>query len=167
VEAEHHLAQVNVALPREPLESPLLAEFVAALEPLNAIADRSLGFVWRLQTEEGDATSIRVFEDERIIVNLSVWESLEALRAFVYGRPHREYMARRREWFEQMADAYLALWWVPAGHIPSVEEAKDRLRTLRRDGPGPEAFSFRVHFPPPGQAAAGPVLDERELCPSG
>jgi Domain of unknown function (DUF3291) len=150
----HQLAELNVALPLEPLDTPRLAEFVAALEPVNAVADASPGFVWRLQTEEGDATSIRVFDDERIIINLSVWDSLEALRGFVYGRPHREFLARRREWFEQMAEAYLALWWVPAGHIPTVEEAVERLETLRAQGSGPRAFSFREHFPPPVEAAS-------------
>src|SRR3954451_571913 len=109
-----HLAQLNIALPKEPLDAPLLAEFVAALEPVNAAADAAPGFVWRLQTDEGDATGIRAFGDDRLIVNMSTWVSLEALRAFVYTNGvHKAVLGRRREWFERM-DAYLCLWWVPA-----------------------------------------------------
>ena len=150
--AAHHLAQVNVATVRAPLDSPELAGFVAQLEPINALADHSPGFVWRLQTEDGDATAIRPFEDERIMVNLSVWESLEALRTFVYASRHLDVMRRRREWFHRM-DAYLALWWVPAGTIPTAAQAKDRLERLAGNGPGPDAFTFRVPFPAPAAAA--------------
>lgn len=151
----HHLAQVNIALPREPLDAPLLRGFVAALHPVNAIADASPGFVWRLQTEDGDATAVRAFGDDRIIVNLSVWESLDALRAFVYSAPaHREVLARRRKWFERMAEAFLALWWVPVGHLPSVAEAEERVAWLRAEGPTPRAFTFRRHFPSPAATPA-------------
>ena len=100
-----HLAQVNIALPREPLDAPLLADFVAALAPVNAVADASPGFVWRLQTEDGDATAIRAFGDDRLIVNMSVWESVEALRGFVYGEAHAAVLRRRREWFERLGRA--------------------------------------------------------------
>ena len=150
--AAEHLAQVNVATVRAPLDSPELAGFVAQLEPINALADHSPGFVWRLQTEDGDATAIRPFQDERIMVNLSVWESLEALRTFVYASRHLDVMRRRREWFHRM-DTYLALWWVPAGTIPTVAQAKDRLQLLAGNGPGPDAFTFRVPFPAPAGAA--------------
>ena len=139
-----HLAQVNVARLREPLTSPLLADFVAALEPINALADDAPGFVWRLQTETGDAKSINAFDDDRIIVNMSVWTSLEALRDFVYRSRHAEVMRRRREWFEQMTDAFVVLWWIPAGHVPTLDEAKERLALLEADGPGPDAFTFRA-----------------------
>jgi heme-degrading monooxygenase HmoA len=149
----HHLAQVNVAIVQAPLDSPQLAGFVAALEPINALADHSPGFVWRLQTEDGDATSIRPFEDERVMVNLSVWESLESLRAFVYASRHLDVMRHRREWFHRMTDPYLALWWVPAGAIPTVAEAKERLELLARQGPTAGAFTFRVPFPEPADAA--------------
>lgn len=163
------LAQVNIALAREPLDAPLLAEFVAALEPVNAAADAADGFVWRLQDESGDATSIQVFGDDRLIVNMSVWESLAALRAFVFtNRAHLDVMRRRREWFQGM-ESYLALWWVPAGHRPSVAEAEERLRLIRSRGPSPDAFTFRRHFPPPsasGSAAAEAVDDDRRLCPA-
>ena len=151
--ATHHLAQVNVGTLRAPLDGSELAGFVAQLEPINALADQSPGFVWRLQTEDGDATSIRPFEDERIMVNLSVWESLETLRAFVYASRHLEVMRHRRQWFHRMADPYLALWWLPAGTIPTVAEARKRLELLARNGPGPGAFTFRAPFPAPAGAA--------------
>jgi hypothetical protein len=147
--ADHHLAQVNIALPKEPLESPLLADFVAWLEPVNARADGADGFVWRLQTDEGDATAIKAFNDDRLIVNMSVWESIEALEAFAYrDRGHLAVVRRRREWFERM-DTFMVLWWVPAGHRPTVEEAEDRLALLRQHGPTQEAFTFRDRFPDP------------------
>ena len=161
-----HLAQVNIALPREPLDAPLLAEFVAQLDPVNASADAAPGFVWRLQTEEGDATGIRAFGDDRLIVNMSIWESLEALRAFVYrDAAHLAVLRRRREWFERL-ESFLVLWWIPAGHRPTVAEAEHRLALLRDLGPSPDAFTFRRHFPPPDAVGAQPVDDERELCPA-
>jgi hypothetical protein len=144
----YHLAEVNVAVLREPLDAPATAGFVAALEPINQLADSSPGFVWRLQTPEGDATSIRVFDDDRIIVNLSLWESL-TLWAFTYASRHLDVLRRRREWFHRMAEAHLALWWVPAGQVPTVEEAVERLEALRRNGPSPEAFTLREPFPAP------------------
>ena len=151
--AAHHLAQVNIATLRAPLDGPELAGFVAQLEPINALADRSPGFIWRLQTEDGDATAIRPYEDDRVMVNLSVWASFEALRTFVYATRHLEVMRHRRQWFSRMADPYLALWWVPAGAIPTVAEAKERLELLTRQGPTADAFTFRVPFPEPADAA--------------
>jgi heme-degrading monooxygenase HmoA len=150
--AAHHLAQVNLATLRAPLEAPELAGFVAQLEPINALADASPGFVWRLQTEDGDATAIRPFDDERVMVNLSVWASLEALRTFVYASRHLDVMRHRREWFHRMAGPYMALWWLPAGTIPTVAEAKDRVEVLARQGPTPAAFTFRAPFPAPARA---------------
>jgi len=150
--AAHHLAQVNVATLRAPLDGPELAGFVAQLEPLNALADQSPGFVWRLQTEDGDATAIRPFEDDRVMVNLSVWASLEALRTFVYASRHLAAMRHRRAWFHRMPDPYLALWWVPAGTIPTVAEARDRLELLAGKGPTADAFTFRAPFPEPADA---------------
>lgn len=148
-----HLAQVNLALPREPVHAPLLRDFAARLEPVNARADAHPGFVWRLQTEEGDATALRAFGDEGVMINMSVWESLEALRLFTYADPeHLEVMRRRRDWFHQMAEAYMALWWVPAGHRPTVREAEGRVTHLRAHGPTPHSFTFREPFPPPGPA---------------
>jgi hypothetical protein len=143
------LAQLNIAALLEPLDAPGLADFVAALEPVNALADAAPGFVWRLQTADGDATAVRGFGDDRIIVNLSVWESLHALADFVYGGDHLDVMRRRRQWFEPMDRAYTVLWWVPAGHFPTVEEAQQRLELLQTEGAGPQAFTFRTAFPPP------------------
>jgi hypothetical protein len=144
------LAQVNVARLREPLDSPVMREFVDGLEPVNELADASPGFVWRLQTEEGDATSLRVFEDEMMLVNLSVWESVEALEAFVFHSDHTSYLRRRSAWFHRLSDAVTALWWVPAGTRPTVDEARRRLELLReRGGSSPDAFTFRERFGPP------------------
>ena len=142
-----HLAQVNIGRVRAPLESPVMAGFVNRLDEINALADRSPGFVWRLQTEAGNATYLRPYDDERILVNMSVWETVEALRAYVYGSAHVELLRRRHEWFERFEGAYLALWWVPAGHRPSVDEAKSRLAHLAANGPTPFAFTLKETFP--------------------
>ena len=142
------MAQLNIALPHRPLEDPLLAEFVAALEPVNAAADAAPGFVWRLQTDEGDATGVRAFGDDRLIVNLSVWETLEALRAFVYtDAQHTAVLRRRREWFRSLGESHLVLWWIEPSHIPTVNEAEARLDRLREQGPSPTAFTFKEPFP--------------------
>ncbi len=163
-----HVAQVNVALPREPLDSPALAEFVANLEPVNALADAAPGFVWRLQDSSGDATSIRAFDDGRLIINMSVWESIEALWRFVYDGRHLEVMRRRREWFTRMAESHLALWWIPADEIPSIAEAEERVDHLRAHGPTPFAFTFKQRFPAPGaEPSLEPIADGREPCPAG
>jgi hypothetical protein len=121
---------------------------------VNALADRSPGFVWRLQTEDGDATAVRGFGDDRLIVNMSVWESVDALAAFVYRGAHVEVMRRRREWFERMR-MFMCLWWIPAGHRPAVAEAEERLAHLDARGPTPRAFTFRDRFPAPGAADPG------------
>jgi hypothetical protein len=161
-----HLVQFNVALPLAPLDTPLLAGFMALLNPINALADGSPGFVWRLQTEDGDATAIRAFGDSRLIVNMSVWESIDAWADFVYRSGHAEVMKRRREWFDRVAEAYQCLWWVPAGHIPTVAEAEERLAHLRRHGPTPFAFTLRARFEPDGAASADRER-EPDTCPAG
>ena len=153
-----HVAQVNIALPAAPLDAPELEDFVAMLAPINAIADGSPGFVWRLQEETGDATGIRAFGDDRILVNLSVWETIEALGAFVFASRHAEVLRRRRDWFEQMAEAHLALWWIRAGATPNIQEAERRLATLRDLGPSSEAFTLREPFHAPGSNA--PALSQ-------
>jgi hypothetical protein len=157
-----HLAQVNIARMRAPLEDPLMAGFVEQLDFINALADRSPGFVWRLQTEEGDATAVRAYADETILFNLSVWASVEALRDYVYQSAHREPLRGRKAWFEPLGAPHLALWWVPAGHRPSVEEARARLEHLQQHGPTPEAFTFAKRFDPPDTAtrAAGAARAE-------
>jgi hypothetical protein len=147
-----HLAQLNIGRLLAPLDSEQMSGFVAALEPINALADSAPGFVWRLQTEAGDATALRVFDDDMLIVNMSVWESRAALSEFVFRSAHREVMTGRRQWFERMDEDYLVLWWVAAGHIPEVDEAKARLSLLQKEGPSPEAFTFRSVFPAPDAA---------------
>ena len=151
--AEHHLAQLNVGRLRAPTDDPLVAEFMAALDPINALADRSPGFVWRFQTEEGNATAERPYDDDTIIVNYSTWTSLDALTDFVFRTEHVEYLRRRREWFERMDGIVTVLWWVPAGHQPSTTEAMERLEHLRAHGPSPHAFTFRHAFAPDGDQA--------------
>ena len=147
--SSYHLVQSNVAQMLGPIEDPVMAGFVERLEPLNALADASPGFVWRYQTDEGDATEVRVFNDELILFNMSVWESVEALENFVYRSNHVEALQKKAEWFERASRATLALWWIEIGHVPSVEEAKDRFDVLWRDGPSAEAFTFRDRFPAP------------------
>lgn len=144
-----HVAQVNVARMREPLGRPSMQAFVDGLEPINALADASPGFVWRLQTDDGDATSLRVFDDDMIIVNMSVWDSVEALREFVFRSEHAGYLRLRSEWFEKLADASTALWWIPEGQTPTVEDAKAKLGSLRARGSSQEAFTLRDAFLPP------------------
>jgi hypothetical protein len=138
-----HIAQVNIARMLAPLDDPQLAGFVARLEDINALADTAPGFVWRLQTAEGDATAFRPYGDDRILFNLSVWRTVEELKAFVYRTAHNDVMRRRAEWFARATDPYYALWWVDEGTIPGIDEAKDRLERLRRDGPSSAAFTFR------------------------
>lgn len=151
--SRYHLAQLNIGRWRVPSSDPAhatsVADFMALLDPINALADRSPGFVWRLQTEDGNSISIRPFHDPDILVNLSVWESLEALRDFVYASRHLDVMRRRREWFERLAEAYVVLWWLPAGTIPTVDDAKRKLELLRLAGPSPAAFTLRQPFPVP------------------
>jgi hypothetical protein len=145
----YHLAQLNVGRALEPLDTPRLAGFVEALEPVNALADAADGFVWRLQTADGDATAIKVTDDPQFIVNMSVWESLEALWRFVYGAGHVEIMRRRREWFEKL-ETHLVLWWLPAGELPTIEEALARLDRRAKAGSTPDAFDFGHPFDPDG-----------------
>jgi len=149
----YQLAQVNIARMLAPLTDTQMAGFVARLDEINAIADTSPGFVWRLQTEEGNATSLRPFEDDLILVNMSVWASLSDLLAFVYKSRHRQVLQQRRQWFELFDGPYVALWWVPDGHIPSVEEAKERLAYLGAHGETPYVFSFKKPFPAPEEAS--------------
>jgi heme-degrading monooxygenase HmoA len=159
----HHLAQVNIGIPLEPLDSERLRGFVEMLEPINALADGASGFVWRLQTEDGDATAIRAFEDDRMIMNMSVWESVETFAAFVYGAEHSAVMRQRRQWFVPM-QVYAAAWWIPAGTLPTPADAVERLDLLRRLGPTSDAFTVKRPFPPPGQSVPLPVSDDWN-CP--
>ena len=141
-----HLAQLNIAKAKASLEDPLMKEFMDNLDPINAIADASLGFIWRLQDEEGDATSIQAFDDPNMILNMSVWESIEALKDFLFKTHHLGFLKRKEEWFEKLSEANHVLWWIPIGHEPSVEEAKERLLHLQTNGESAFAFTFRSNF---------------------
>jgi hypothetical protein len=145
--SNYHVAQVNIGRILAELDDPVMAGFVERLEEINALADASPGFVWRLQTNEGNATYFRPFEDERTLLNMSVWEDVEALRQYVYRSSHRELLRQRHSWFEKFAGAYAALWWVPAGHIPGMDEAKRRITHLDAHGPTQFAFTFQTVFP--------------------
>ncbi len=166
----YHLAQVNVARPVAPVGSPELADFVAALAPVNALADAAPGFVWRLQTDDGDATAVPVFGSTELMVNMSVWESVEALADFVFRSAHVGVMRDRRRWFTPMTDAYTTLWWIPAGTLPSVVDAEEHLLHLREHGATPYAFTMREAFPPPTSveevAGAGEVEGDARLAGS-
>ena len=145
-----HLAQINIARAQATMDSQLMKGFVDRLEEINALADCSPGFVWRLQSEDGDATSIRAFDDPMMIINISVWENIESLRHFVYKSLHVELIRDRDAWFEKFVEMHMALWWIPAGHIPSIEEGKEKLELLRTSGPGKAAFTFARSFAPGG-----------------
>lgn len=161
-----HVAQVNVARMRGALEDPVMGGFVARLDELNALADGSPGFVWRLQTPEGNATYLRPYDDDRIIINLSVWKTVEDLRNYVYRTAHAEMLRQRQDWFEKFGPPSVALWWVPAGHLPSVDEAKKRLDHLQQNGPTAFAFTFRVLFPPDTEYVASIDWSSFEPCPA-
>jgi hypothetical protein len=145
-----HLAQLNISRMNAPsIDHPLMADFVAQLDTINALAEASDGFLWRLKGDGSNATDIKAFDDERIIVNMSVWESPDKLQAFVFRSMHTDVMKDRRKWFEKSAELTTVLWWIPAGHRPTLEEAKEKLVQLNRDGSGPEAFSIRDIRPMP------------------
>lgn len=137
---------------RGPIDDAVMAGFVARLEPLNALADASPGFVWRYQTDAEDATEVRVFDDELILFNMSVWDGIESLEAFVYRSNHTEALQKRAEWFERPGKPTIVLWWIEAGHLPTVEEAKSRFDRLWESGPSADAFSFRDRYPAPSDS---------------
>ena len=160
----YELAQVNIARLKAPLDSPQLKDFVDALDPVNAVADTATGFVWRLQSDSGNATDVPVFGDDWLVINMSVWQDTDALTAFMYQGRHRELLARRREWFERLSEAVTALWWVPAGHRPTVAEAEQRLLHLRAHGPTPYAFNLRTSFPAQGAEPVSITVPEGLGC---
>ena len=143
---KYSLAQVNIARMRAPIDSPVMADFVANLDHINAIAEKSVGFIWRLKDETNNATSIKVFDDDWLIVNMSVWQDVESLFQYVYQSNHVEIFKRRKEWFEKMPEMHMALWYVPAGHLPTIAEATARLIYLRTHGETPFSFGFRKRF---------------------
>jgi hypothetical protein len=143
-----HLAQLNIGRIRAPMTDALMSGFVTELEPVNALADSSPGFVWRLKTEEGDATAIRPYDDDTILINMSVWETVEALKTFVYRTHHADVMRQREQWFERLDTYYVALWWIPIDTTPTISEAKLRLAHLQQHGESAYAFSLKKVFPP-------------------
>lgn len=145
----YHLAQINIAKAVADLDSPLMEGFVSRLDEINALAEGAKGFIWRLQSDAGDATSIRVFEDPRIYINMSVWETPDHLKHFVYRSAHVELIRDRDAWFGRLSEQHQAVWWVPAGHRPSAQEGRDRLMNLREQGPSATAFSLARPFPQP------------------
>jgi hypothetical protein len=164
--SSYELAQLNVGIIKGPMDSAVMAQFAANLERINALAEISPGFMWRLQTEQGDATALRPFDNDMMLVNMSVWRDVESLRAYVYSSAHTDIMRRRREWFERMSEAYLVLWWVPRGHRPPLSEALARLEALRRHGPHAQAFGFRQAFPPPDAPPATGPQSFPDECPA-
>jgi hypothetical protein len=147
-DVDWHLAQLNIARLRAPLDDPATQDFVDALDEINALAEASAGFVWRLQTDDGNATSIQAFDDELMITNMSTWESIQTLSDFAYRSGHVDYLRRKREWFDATGSAHLVLWWVQAGTQPTLEEAIERLAELAAGGSSARAFTFAKPFPP-------------------
>lgn len=145
----HQLAQINIARCRAPLDSPVMRDFVELLDAMNALAEASPGFVWRLKSDSGNATSIRAYEDPLVLVNISVWTGIEPLQNYAYRSSHAYVFRRRKDWFEELPGSNLALWWIPAGEFPTEHEARRRLERLDAQGPGPDAFTFRQPYPSP------------------
>jgi hypothetical protein len=164
--AKYQIAQVNIGRMKGPLEDPVMSGFVARLDEINAVADRSPGFVWRLQTAEGNATYLRPYDDDRVLFNMSVWETIEALRNYVYRSSHTELLRQRQQWFEKFEGVTAALWWVPAGHFPGVDEAKKRLAHLEKHGQTQFAFTFKTTFPPDEQFQGTIDRSSFEPCPA-
>jgi hypothetical protein len=162
----YHLAQVNIGRVLAPPDDPVMAGFMARLDDLNALAERSPGFVWRLQTSEGNATYFRPYDDDRILVNMSVWESVETLKHYVYHTTHAELLRQREQWFEKFKSAYLALWWVPAGHRPGIDEAKKRIAHLQAHGPTQFAFTFKTVFQPDDEFQQAIDWSSFQPCPA-
>lgn len=155
------LAQVNFGRLLAPLDSPMIRDFADNLDRINAVADASPGFIWRLMGEGGDATDLGPPDDPLLIVNMSVWADIPHLGAFVYRSAHAAILRRREEWFQPM-EIFQALWWVPTGHRPTVEEARAKLALLAAHGPTAEAFTFRQPFRPPGEGAPIPANDRAD-----
>ena len=145
----YYIAQINIALAKDEMNTETMQGFVSRLDEINADADRAEGFIWRLQTEEGDSTAIRVFDESLLLVNMSVWENVDAMKNFVYKSSHVELIRDRQAWFKKYVDAQQALWWIPKGHTPSIEEAKEKLDLIQKNGPSQEAFHFGKLFPVP------------------
>jgi len=162
-----HLAQINIARAAASIDDPMMAEFVAQLDAINAVADESPGFVWRLQSESGNATDIQAYADPRVIINMSVWETAEALFNYVYKSDHLSVLRRRKDWFERSHRPSTTLWWIEEGTMPTVEDGVSRLDLLAEHGPTAHAFTFKERFPPPNERSektAWPDLVPEEYC---
>lgn len=159
------LAQLNIARMLVSAESPQLADFFVSIDRINALADTAPGFIWRLQDEAGSATSFRPYGED-MLVNMSVWETIESLHDYVYRSAHIEIMRRRKQWFEHMQQAYTVLWWISAGSVPTLEQAQERLALLQGSGPTPRAFTFKQPFAPPGEVDAASVEGFDDTCPA-
>jgi heme-degrading monooxygenase HmoA len=146
----YHLAQLNIARRLYPLDDPRMIGFTSRLAEINALGEATPGFVWRLIDDSGNATDTRIYDDDALIVNLTLWESVEALHHYAYSTAHVEVFRQRRDWFEAVSEPMVVLWWVPAGGVPTVPEARERLDHLRANGPTPYALTFKSRFPPPG-----------------
>ena len=142
----YHLAQLNLAQLKYGLDAPEMRDFVDNIDQINLLAEQSPGFVWRFVSAPDRADEIRVFGNN-MLVNMSLWTDLESLKNFVYRTSHSQFIGRRKEWFERMQPAFMVLWWVPQGHIPSLQEADDRLNRLRDQGPSADAFTFKQPYP--------------------
>ena len=143
---KYHLAQLNIGRVLGTMDSEIMYGFASRLDEINALADTAEGFVWRLQTEEGNATSIHVFDDDMLLINMSVWESIEALHNYAYKTDHAELLRDRKQWFSQLGRPHMVLWWIEAGHIPTTDEAKTKLELLTQHGATPLAFNFTKRF---------------------
>jgi hypothetical protein len=143
---QYHLAQVNIGKILAPMDSPQMSEFKNNLDPINALAEASEGFIWRLKDENNNATSIKVFEDDFMIINMSVWKDIDSLYKYVYESAHMEYLKNRKAWFERLTEKYMALWWIPEGHIPTTSEAIERINHIRQHGDTAFAFGFKKRF---------------------
>ena len=149
----HHLAQINIARLVAPIDDPGIADFVSQLDAINALAEGATGFVWRLQSSSGNATDIAYDDDPFVIVNMSVWQSVESLRDYVYNSGHIAVFRDRAKWFEKTSLPSYCLWWVPEGHVPTVAEGRERLEHYRKHGATPWSFWFKQQFPMPVELA--------------
>ena len=145
----YQLAQVNIGIAKGAMDSEVMKVFADNLDPINAIAEASVGFVWRLKDDCGNATDIVFSDNPNELVNMSVWESVDDLKHFMFKTHHIDFLKRKKEWFETPSQATYVLWWVPAGHLPSIEEAKQKLSLIRKHGETAEAFSFKKVFASP------------------
>jgi len=148
--SQYFIAEINIAkMKGVDINDPIMKEFVENLDAVNQIAEKSEGFVWRLKDENNNATSLNPYNDETIIINVSVWKSIETLENFMYRTFHSDFLKRRKEWFLTYGSAHTAMWWIPEGHIPTMQEAVEKLSFLQTNGPSPNSFDFRHKFPAP------------------